>query len=42
MRLAKWLLDHNCRGIINAVFGRMAKRDEILYRHLRKKIYKTD
>ena len=30
MRLAKWLLDHNCRGIINAVFGRLAKRDEMI------------
>ena len=30
MRLAKWLLNHNCRGIINAVFGRLAKRDEMI------------
>ncbi len=30
MKLAKWLLDHNCRWIINAVFGRLAKRDEMI------------
>lgn len=30
MKLAKWLLDHNCRRIINAVFGRLAKRDEMI------------
>lgn len=30
MKLAKWLLDHNFRRIINAVFGRLAKRDEMI------------
>ena len=30
VKLAKWLLDHNCRGIINAVFGRLAKKDEMI------------
>ena len=30
MKLAKWLLDHNCRGIINAVFGRLAEKDEMI------------
>ncbi len=30
MKLAKWLLDHNCRGIINAVFNRLAKKDEMI------------
>ncbi|MDE7254210.1 MAG: alpha/beta hydrolase [Acetatifactor sp.] len=30
MKLAKWLLDHNCRRIINTVFGRLAKKDEMI------------
>ncbi|MDE6602304.1 MAG: alpha/beta hydrolase [Lachnospiraceae bacterium] len=30
MKLAKWLLDHNCKGIINAVFGRLAERNEMI------------
>lgn len=30
MKLAKWLLDHNCRRIINAVFQKLAKKDEMI------------
>lgn len=30
MDLAKWLIDHNCRRIINGVFSRLAKQDEMI------------
>lgn len=30
MKLAKWLLDHNCRGIINTVFGKLSQKDEMI------------
>ena len=30
MKLAKWLVDHNCRGIINAVFGKLSQKDEMI------------
>lgn len=30
MKLAGWLIDHNCKGIINAVFHKLAKKDEMI------------
>lgn len=30
MKLAGWLIDHNCRGIINGVFHKLAKKDEMI------------
>lgn len=30
MKLANWLIDHNCKRIINAVFNKLAKKDEMI------------
>lgn len=30
MKLAGWLIDHNCKRIINAVFHKLAKKDEMV------------
>lgn len=30
-KLAKWLIDHNCRGIVNTVFNKKAQKDEMIH-----------